>query len=477
MFGAYFYGFVEKEDMEMFKKMSTLASQFDMNDFFFSNSPYSMSYKNPPRLFSRVLEHLPSDTEETNEDDKTSEEEGSDQDQQVLHEPERNVGEAIATQSPVATPAVESEDDEDIEENPEFEVQPTQTHDQERDSHDQSKSDEQEVDESGDDKGSEDSDSEQRPAELRRKERQDVFTADASEAMNVVLQEKPIDIIEVSSDSEVKLLEDDSDDEVSKNSEYKPIVASDGKVIKIEKDWWRLDMERKQRRQARKAEREAAQEALTAALAESRAANQRYSDEQEKSNKEFSEMKSQLAMLFQVLNSKSPGGSASLQMSPASIPSQAPAPTSSPLHSQEVQQLVPQQPSPGVNNKSDFVVKGVDTGVLTASTELPGASLEARRESRQSVVQFKVAQTINSESYRRLNDNSQANSAAATASALPPPKTGAASPLPYEEEPVDYGEGEEDMYDKMSIGGEEQGSVEANNQTVAGQSQVIDGPL
>jgi len=49
MFGAYFYGFVEKGDKEAYMKIGYLADKFDKNDFMHSNSPYSLAFVPPPR--------------------------------------------------------------------------------------------------------------------------------------------------------------------------------------------------------------------------------------------------------------------------------------------------------------------------------------------------------------------------------------------------------------------------------------------
>jgi hypothetical protein len=48
MFGAFFYGFVEKDDVKTYVKISYLANKMDKNDFMMSNSPYSVTYEKPP---------------------------------------------------------------------------------------------------------------------------------------------------------------------------------------------------------------------------------------------------------------------------------------------------------------------------------------------------------------------------------------------------------------------------------------------
>ena len=44
MFGAYYYGFCDRSDLEGYMKISYLANGMDKNDFLFSNSSYSLTY-------------------------------------------------------------------------------------------------------------------------------------------------------------------------------------------------------------------------------------------------------------------------------------------------------------------------------------------------------------------------------------------------------------------------------------------------
>jgi len=48
MFGAYFYGFIDKGDKDGSKKISHFADELDKNDFMHSNSPYLLAYVPPP---------------------------------------------------------------------------------------------------------------------------------------------------------------------------------------------------------------------------------------------------------------------------------------------------------------------------------------------------------------------------------------------------------------------------------------------
>ena len=47
MFGAFFYGFVDREDVKGDLRIASLANRMDINDFMHSNSPYSSIYERP----------------------------------------------------------------------------------------------------------------------------------------------------------------------------------------------------------------------------------------------------------------------------------------------------------------------------------------------------------------------------------------------------------------------------------------------
>ena len=47
MFGAFFYGFVDSEQVRSYKRISFLADKMDKNDFMMANSPYSLLYEKP----------------------------------------------------------------------------------------------------------------------------------------------------------------------------------------------------------------------------------------------------------------------------------------------------------------------------------------------------------------------------------------------------------------------------------------------
>lgn len=56
MFGAYVYGFVDRDDVKTDLRICKLADRMDQNDYMYSNSPYSITYERPARR-SPVVVH------------------------------------------------------------------------------------------------------------------------------------------------------------------------------------------------------------------------------------------------------------------------------------------------------------------------------------------------------------------------------------------------------------------------------------
>ena len=85
-----------------------------------------------------------------------------------------------------------------------------------------------------------------------------------------------VPIVELSSDDEMeKPHESDDDDEEESGpfvqTETKPLKLPSGVVIKVEKDHWRLEEEKRARRIARRAAQEAKEKEMTDAVAASQA--------------------------------------------------------------------------------------------------------------------------------------------------------------------------------------------------------------
>ena len=60
VFGSYYYGFCERGDTKSLRNIAYLADSMDMNDFLFSNSPYTLTYIRPSaRGLEEVLSTSP----------------------------------------------------------------------------------------------------------------------------------------------------------------------------------------------------------------------------------------------------------------------------------------------------------------------------------------------------------------------------------------------------------------------------------
>jgi hypothetical protein len=77
----------------------------------------------------------------------------------------------------------------------------------------------------------------------------------------------------------------------------KPVMAPDGRVVKVEKDWWKMDKEKRERRIARKAEKEAKEREI----AEANAKLLRVTEE---SQKQLHLLSSQVEMLMKAMSSQ-----------------------------------------------------------------------------------------------------------------------------------------------------------------------------
>ena len=96
------------------------------------------------------------------------------------------------------------------------------------------------------------------------------------EIVSSALSQPLVPIVELSSDEEIeKPHESDDDDEEEsrpfEQTETKPLKLPSGVVIKVEKDHWRLEEEKRVRRIARRAAREAKEKEMMDAVAASQA--------------------------------------------------------------------------------------------------------------------------------------------------------------------------------------------------------------
>ena len=137
-----------------------------------------------------------------------------------------------------------------------------------------------------------------------------MFPSTKEEGLIVISDDEDIDHPHSSDDDE------EDHDGVPKVKEMKPLVLPSGSVIKVEKDYWKLEEEKHLKRIARRAEREAKDKELQDAVAntaETKAKMLRLQEElkveirmvQEQSLAQFSQLQSQMALLMQAMKSHS----------------------------------------------------------------------------------------------------------------------------------------------------------------------------
>ena len=86
--------------------------------------------------------------------------------------------------------------------------------------------------------------------------------------------QRVVPVVELSSDDEMEKLHESDDDDKEESgpfvqTETKPLKLPSGVIIKVEKDHWRLEEEKRARRIARRAAREAKEKEMTDAIAAS----------------------------------------------------------------------------------------------------------------------------------------------------------------------------------------------------------------
>ena len=130
--------------------------------------------------------------------------------------------------------------------------------------------------------------------------------------------------MELSSDEEIeKSHESDDDDEEDSGpfvqTETKPLKLPSGIVIKVEKDHWRLEEEKRARRIARRAARDAKEKEMTNAVAASQAEVAEVRRRQAETDRKQQALERQMAELMARMNPAAISSEASPSTVPASI--------------------------------------------------------------------------------------------------------------------------------------------------------------
>ena len=250
-----------------------------------------------------------------------------------------------------------------------------------------------------------------------------------------------VPIVELGSDDEMdKPHESDDDDEEESGpfvqTETKPLKLPSGIVIKIVKDHWRLEEEKRARQIARRVAWEAKEKEMTDAVAASQAEVVEMRRKQAEADKKQESLERQMAELMARMNPQAISSEASPSVVPATItpPSTSALRTAVPLH-------VAQQIESAAEDRRGDDRKEAATGMdvdIVASTQEPPASI-----------------TSGAAGHHRRNDTLQSKDLQHQSPAS-------------EEEPLDYGEGEQ-----LSLTGAEEGPPQEGQSATAIDKVVI----
>ena len=250
-----------------------------------------------------------------------------------------------------------------------------------------------------------------------------------------------VPLVELSSDDEIeKPHESDDDDEEEsgpfEQTETKPLKLPSGVVIKVEKDHWRLEEERRARRIARRTAREAKEKEMTNAVAASQAEVAEMRRRQAETDRKQQALERQMAELMARMNPQA----RSSEASPSAVPATVTPPSISPLCIAVAPHVAQQTESPAADRRGDDrrePATEMDVDIV-ASTQEPPASI-----------------TSGAAGHRRGDDILQSRDLHHRS-------------LASEEEPLDYGEGQQ-----VSPTGSEEGRAQEGQSAAATDEVVI----
>ena len=260
------------------------------------------------------------------------------------------------------------------------------------------------------------------------------------EIVSSALSQPVVPIVELSIDDKMEKPHesDDNDEEESGpfvQTETKPLKLPSGVVIKVEKDHWRLEEEKRERRIARRTAREAKEKEMTDVVAASHAEVAEMRRRQAETDRKQQALERQMVELMARMNPLAISSEASPSAVPATVtpPSTSSLPTAVPLHA--TQQTVS---AVGYRRGDDRreAATGMDVDIV-ASTQEPPVSIMSG-----------VA------GHRRSEDTLQSRDLQHQSSAS-------------EEEPLDYGEGQQ-----VSHNGSEEGRA-LQGQSATSMDEVV----
>ena len=144
------------------------------------------------------------------------------------------------------------------------------------------------------------------------------------EIVSSALSQPVVPIVELSSDNEMDKPRESDDDDFEESgpfeqTETKPLKLPSGVVIKVEKDHWRMEEEKRARRIARRAAREAKEKEMTDAVAASQAEVAEMRRRQAETDRKQQALERQMAELMARMNPQAISSEASPSVVPATV--------------------------------------------------------------------------------------------------------------------------------------------------------------
>ena len=246
--------------------------------------------------------------------------------------------------------------------------------------------------------------------------------------------------MELSSDDEIEKPHESNDDDKEESgpfeqTETKPLKLPSGVIIKVEKDHWRLEEEWRARRIARRTAREAKEKEMTDAVAASQVEVAEMRRRQAETDRKQQALERQMAELMARMNPQARNSEAS----PSAVPATVTPPSISPLRIAVAPHAAQQTESAAADRRGDDrreAATGMDVDIVAPIQE-PPASI-----------------TSGAAGHCRGNDTLQSRDLHHQSPAS-------------EEEPLDYGEGEQ-----VSPTGSEEGRAQ-EGQSVAATDEVV----
>ena len=180
-----------------------------------------------------------------------------------------------------------------------------------------------------------------------------------------------VPLVELSSDDEIEKpheLDDDDEEESGpfEQTETKPLKLPSRVVIKVEKDHWRLEEERRARRIARRSAREAKEKQMTDAVATSQAEVADMRKRQAETDRKQQTLERQMAELMARMNLQA----RSSEASPSAVPATVTPPSISPLRIAVAPHAAQQTESAAADRRGDDrreAATGMDVDIVAST--------------------------------------------------------------------------------------------------------------